>query len=121
MDRIRVKCLPDLHVIVAISSVLIVIASIAAAMDFNFQIAQGQNATTTTNQTGSVMPNQTATNQSTAAPASAPSPFGNLTQADFQGVKDQLSTARDAIHDNDGETAYDALNSADSELFGKTN
>jgi hypothetical protein len=62
------------------------------------------------------MQNQTATNQSTAA-----LPFGNMTQADLQGVRDQLNTARDAILDGDDETAYDALNDADSELYGKTN
>ena len=46
---------------------------------------------------------------------------GNLTRADFDGVTGLLNTARDAIQNNDLETAYDALNSADSELWGKTN
>ena len=108
MNRTNERCLPCLHIVVALSSLLIAIISVAAAMNINNQVAQGQNATTTAN--------QTATNQSTAA-----LPFGNMTQADLQGVKDRLNTARDAILDGDDETAYDALNDADSELYGRTN
>jgi hypothetical protein len=103
------------HILVAFSSLLVAIASVAAVTSFDNQVALGQNATTSTNQTGSAMQNQTGSNQSAA------SPFGNLTQSDFQSVKDLLSEARNAILDNDKETAYDALNSADSELYGKTN
>jgi hypothetical protein len=125
MNRTNERCLPCLHIVVALSSLLIAIISVAAAMNINNQVAQGQNATTTTNQTATnqstaaspfAMQNQTATNQSTAA-----LPFGNMTQADLQGVRDQLNTARDAILDGDDETAYDALNDADSELYGRTN
>jgi hypothetical protein len=125
MIRTRVRCLPSLRNFVALSPLLIAIVSVAAAVNMDYPMAQGQNATTTTNQTATnqsaasspfAMQNQTATNQSAAA-----SLFGNLTQADLQGVKDQLSTARNAIIDGDDETAYDALNDADSELYGKTN
>jgi hypothetical protein len=116
MNKTRVRYLPNLHILVALSSLLIAIVSVAAVMNINNQVAQGQNATTTTNQTGSAIQNQTTTNQTTAA-----SPFGNLTQSDLEGVRDQLSTARDAILDDDHETAYDALNEADSELYGRTN
>jgi hypothetical protein len=124
MNMTRVRCLPNLHILVALSSLLIAIVSVAAVTSIDNQVAQGQNATTTTNQTATnqsapaspfVMQNQTTTNQSAA------SPFGNLTQSDLQGVKDQLSTARNAIIDGDDETAYEALNDADSELYGKTN
>jgi hypothetical protein len=115
MNMTRVRCLPNLHILVALSSLLIAIVSVAAVMSIDNQVAQGQNATTTTNQTESAIQNQTTTNQSAA------SPFGNLTQSDLQGVKDQLSTARNAIIDGDDETAYEALNDADSELYGKTN
>ncbi len=108
MIRTRVRCLPSLRIFVALSPLLIAIVSVAAAVNMDYPMAQGQNATTTAN--------QTATNQSAVT-----SPFGNLTQADLQGVKDQLSTARSAIIDGDDETAYDALNEADSELYGKTN
>jgi hypothetical protein len=116
MNRIYHRCLPNLRVVVAFSPLLVAIASIAAAMNIDYEVVYGQNATTTTNQTGSAMQNQTVTNQSTAA-----SPFGNLTGSDFDGVRDLLSTARNAILDDDDETAYDALNDADSELHGKTN
>jgi hypothetical protein len=125
MNRTNERCLPCLRIVVALSSLLIAIISVAAAMNINNQVAQGQNATTPTNQTATnqstaaspfAMQNQTATNQSTAA-----LPFGNMTQSDLQGVRDQLNTARDAILDGDDETAYDALNEADSELYGRTN
>jgi hypothetical protein len=115
MNSTRVRRMTNKHIVVALSSLLVAIVSVAVVMDFHNQVALGQNATTSTNQTGSATQNQTATNQSAA------SPFGNLTQSDFQGVKDLLSTARDAILDDDKETAYDALNSADNELYGKTN
>jgi hypothetical protein len=115
MNSTRVMRMPNKHVLVAFSSLLVAIASVVAVTNFDSQVALGQNATTSTNQTDSAMQNQTTTNQSAA------SPFGNLTQSDFQSVKDLLSTARDAILDDDKETAYDALNSADSELYGKTN
>jgi hypothetical protein len=115
MNSTRVRRMTNKHIVVALSSLLVAIVSVVVVMDFHNQVALGQNATTSTNQTGSATQNQTATNQSAA------SPFGNLTQSDFQGVKDLLSTARDAILDDDKETAYDALNSADNELYGKTN
>jgi hypothetical protein len=115
MNSTRVRRISNKHTLVAFSSLMVAIASVAAVTSFDNQVVLGQNATTSTNQTGSAMQNQTATNQSAA------SPFGNLTQSDFQGIKDLLSTARNAILDNDQETAYDALNSADSELWGKTN
>lgn len=118
MDTIKVKFLPNLRAIVAILFVLVAIASVAAIMDSNIQVAQAQNATAATNQTGAATQNQTATNQSTSASVS---PLGNLTRADFEGALDRLRAARDAIYDNDDEAAYEALNEADSELYGRTN
>ena len=115
MNSTRVRRIPNKHILVAFSSLLVAIASVAAVTNIDNQAALGQNATTSANQTGSSMQNQTATNQSAASQG------GNFTQSDFQGIKDLLSTARDAILDDDKETAYDALNSADSELYGKTN
>lgn len=107
MNKTRVKCLPNKHILVTLSSLLVAIASITAVTNIDNPVALGQNTTTSLN--------QTTTNQSAA------SPLGNLTQADLQSVKDLLSTARNAILDNDDETAYEALNSADSELYGKAN
>jgi hypothetical protein len=115
MNSTRVRRMPNKHINVAFSSLLVAIASVVVLTNFDSQAVLGQNATTSTNQTDSTTQNQTTTNQSAA------SPFGNITQSDFQSVKDLLSEARNAILDDDQETAYDALNSADSELYGKTN
>jgi hypothetical protein len=79
------------------------------------QEAVAQNATTTTT-------NQTAGNQTqgggTAATRAA---IGNLTQADFGSLRDNLNTARESLQTNDTTAAYDAINSADNELFGLAN
>jgi hypothetical protein len=76
------------------------------------QEAAAQNATTTTN-------NQTAGNQTQGGGAAATrAVMGNLTQADFGPVTDSLNTARESLQTNDTTAAYDAVNSAESELFG---
>ena len=72
------------------------------------QQAVAQNATTTTN--------QTAGNQTQGGEAMA-----NLTQADFGPVRDNLNTARESLQTNDTTAAYDAVNTAGSELFGLAN
>jgi hypothetical protein len=72
------------------------------------QRAVAQNATTTTN--------QTAGNQTQGGGAMA-----NLTQADFGPVRDNLNTARESLQTNDTTAAYDAVNTAGSELFGLAN
>lgn len=79
------------------------------------QEAVAQNATTTTNQTAG---NQT---QGGGAAATARAAIGNLTQADFGPVTDNLNTARESLQTNDTTAAYDAVNSAESELFGLAN
>jgi hypothetical protein len=73
------------------------------------QEAVAQNATTTTN--------QTAGNQTQGGGAA----MANLTQADFGPVTDNLNTARESLQTNDTTAAYDAVNSAGSELFGLAN
>jgi hypothetical protein len=73
------------------------------------QQAVAQNATTTTNQTAS---NQTQGGGGAMA---------NLTQADFGPVRDNLNTARESLQTNDTTAAYDAVNTAGSELFGLAN
>jgi hypothetical protein len=78
------------------------------------QEAAAQNATTTTNQTAG---NQT---QGGGA-ATTRAAMGNLTQADFGPVTDNLNTARESLQTNDTTAAYDAVNSAESELFGLAN
>jgi len=76
------------------------------------QEAVAQNATTTTT-------NQTAGNQTQGGGAAATrAAMGNLTQADFGSLRDNLNTARESLQTNDTTAAYDAVNSAESELFG---
>ena len=75
------------------------------------QEAVAQNATTT---------NQTAGNQ-TQGGGAARAAMANLTQADFGPVTDNLNTARESLQTNDTTAAYDAVNSAGSELFGLAN
>jgi hypothetical protein len=79
------------------------------------QEAVAQNATTTTNQTAG---NQTQGGGGAAATRAA---IGNLTQADFGSLRDNLNTARESLQTNDTTAAYDAINSADNELFGLAN
>ena len=79
------------------------------------QEAAAQNATTTTT-------NQTAGNQTQGGGTAATrATMGNLTQADFGPVTDNLNTARESLQTNDTTAAYDAVNSAESELFGLAN
>ncbi|HEU4823364.1 MAG TPA: hypothetical protein VFS97_08070, partial [Nitrososphaeraceae archaeon] len=79
------------------------------------QEAAAQNATTTTNQTAG---NQT---QGGGAATTTRAAMGNLTQADFGPVTDNLNTARESLQTNDTTAAYDAVNSVDNELFGLAN
>jgi hypothetical protein len=72
-----------------------------------------QNATTTTN--------QTAGNQTQGGGAATRAAMGNLTQADFGSLRDNLNTARESVQTNDTTAAYDAVSSADRELFGLAN
>ena len=73
------------------------------------QQAVAQNATASTT-------NQTAGNQTQGG-----GPMANLTQADFEPVRDNLNTARESLQTNDTTAAYDAMNTAGSELFGLAN
>jgi hypothetical protein len=45
----------------------------------------------------------------------------DLTIDDFSPIRDSTATARGAIQNNDSTTAYDALNAAETFLFGVTN
>jgi hypothetical protein len=56
--------------------------------------------------------NQTSTNQTETAALSA-----NLTQADFESLKQDLTEARQALENNDTTAILDELNSASGELF----
>jgi hypothetical protein len=103
------------RVLIAIVAVATVLATTIGATQIQLPLLQqeavAQNATTTTNQTAG---NQT---QGGGAPATRAT-MGNLTQADFGPVTDNLNTARESLQTNDTTAAYDAVNSAESELFG---
>ena len=56
--------------------------------------------------------NQTSANQTGTAALSA-----NMTQSDFESLKQDLTEARQALENNDTTTVLDELNSASGELF----
>jgi hypothetical protein len=78
------------------------------------QEAAAQNATTTTT-------NQTGGNQTQGGGTATRAAMGNLTQANFGPATDNLNTARESLQTNDTTAAYDAVNSAESQLFGLAN
>jgi hypothetical protein len=77
--------------------------------------------TTTTNQTATPTPtaatttNQTAGNQTTAG---AGAQLANLTQADFETLRENLASAREGLQGLENEAAFTALTSANNDLFG---
>lgn len=121
-----------LLVAVAISSLLILITSPGENMIFRttaWQQEDQQNAINTSNtisnqtsgianQSGAVVDsiqNQTIVNQTETAALSA-----NLTQGDFESLRQDLTDARQALENNDTTTVLDELNSASGELFQVT-
>ncbi len=119
--------LPDA---VLISSLLLLTVSFAGTVTFqkiDGQQEDQQNSTNFTNnsisnQTNGIanqsvtgvdsIGNQTSTNQTGTAALSA-----NLTQVDFELLKQDLTEARQALENNDTTTLLDELNSASGELF----
>jgi hypothetical protein len=100
------------RVLIAIVAAATVLATQTLLPPVLQQEAAAQNATTTTT-------NQTAGNQTQGGGTAATrATMGNLTQADFGPVTDSLNTARESLQTNDTTAAYDAVNSAESELFG---
>src|SRR5215217_8280257 len=121
-----------LLVAVVISLLLILTASLGGNMIFRTTAGQQedqQNAINTSNtisnqtsgianQSGAVVDsiqNQTIVNQTGTAALSA-----NLTQGDFESLKQDLTDARQALENNDTATVLDELNSASGELFQVT-
>lgn len=115
---------------VLISSLLLLTISFAGTVTFqkiDGQQEDQQNSTNFTNnsisnQTNGIanqsvtgvdsVGNQTSTNQTGTAALSA-----NLTQVDFELLKQDLTEARQALENNDTTTLLDELNSASGELF----
>jgi hypothetical protein len=131
MNGRKQKCPVVLLVVVVISSLLILTASLGNIV---FRTTSGQqedqqNAINTSNtisnqtsgianQSGAVVDsiqNQTSANQTGTAALSA-----NLTQSDFESLKQDLTEARQALENNDTTTLLDELNSASGELFQVT-
>src|SRR5919109_4888067 len=100
------------RVLIAIVVVATVLATTIAATQIQLPLLQqeaaAQNATTATTT------NQTAGNQTQGGGAA----IAGLTQGDFGPVTDSLNTARESLQTDDTAAAYDAVNSAESELFG---
>ena len=123
-----------LVVVLVISSLLFLTASFGATISFQTtdgqQQAGQQNAVNTTgnnsmsNQTGGIanqsnavvdsMQNQTSVNQTQTGTAAL---MANLTQGDFESLKQDLTEARQGLENNDTTTVLDELNSASGELF----
>ena len=110
--------------VVAISTILVITASISALTNFEV-LGQQQNATNTTgataNQTGSVMQNQTTGNQTQTGGAMGGNIMANFIPSDLDPVTDNLNTAREALQNNDTTEAFNALSSVRNELFALTN
>ena len=110
--------------VVAISSLLVITASISALTNLEV-LGQQQNATNTAgataNQTGSVMQNQTTGNQTQAGGAMGGNIMANFIPSDLDPVTDNLNTAREALQNNDTTEAFNALSSVRNELFALTN
>jgi hypothetical protein len=120
----------ELHDAVVISSLLLLTVSFGGTVIFqkiDGQQEDQQNSTnftnnSITNQTDGVanesatgvgsIGNQTSTNQTGTAALSA-----NLTQADFELLKQDLTEARQALENNDTTVLLDELSSASGELF----
>jgi hypothetical protein len=89
---------------IATISALLATISIGVTM---FEESAAQNATSTAN--------QTAGNQTTAG---AGAQLANLTQADFETLRENLASAREGLQGDENEAAFTALSSANNDLFG---
>lgn len=102
-------------VILPTLAILFLLGASVAGTGFVTTEAQSQNATNATSTSAnatSTSTNQTGTNNQSAGP------LDNLTRADFDPVGDNLAIAREALQNQDPASAYNALGSADIDLFG---
>ena len=118
----------SLFAIVKISSLLILTISLAGTTLFRTSVGQPEdqqntintdsisnqtsNLTNQSNETVDSIQNQTMDNHTGAAALSA-----NLTQSNFELLRQDLTEARQALENNDTTTILDELNSASGELF----
>ncbi len=115
-----------LYAILGISLLHILMTSLGGTLLFQTAVGQQQNAINSTdsifNQTSNIenqssafvdfTQNQTIANQTGTAALSA-----NLTQSDFDLLRQDLTEARQALENNDTTALLDELNSASGELF----
>ena len=117
-----------LFVVIEISSLLILTISLAGTTLFRTTVGQPEdqqntfntdsisnqtsNLTNQSNETVDSIQNQTMDNQTGAAALSA-----NLTQGDFELLRQDLTEVRQALENNDTTTILDELSSASGELF----
>ncbi|MGA8107617.1 MAG: hypothetical protein WB815_13285 [Nitrososphaeraceae archaeon] len=117
-----------LFVVIEISSLLILTISLAGTTLIRTTVGQPEdqqntfntdsisnqtsNLTNQSNETVDSIQNQTMDNQTGAAALSA-----NLTQGDFELLRQDLTEVRQALENNDTTTILDELNSASGELF----
>jgi hypothetical protein len=117
-----------LFVVIEISSLLILTISLAGTTLFRTTVGQPEdqqntintdsisnqttNLTNQSNETVDSIQNQTMDNQTGAVALSA-----NLTQSDFELLRQDLTEVRQALENNDTTTILDELNSASGELF----
>lgn len=115
-----------LYAILGISLLHILITSLGGTLLFQTAVGQQQNAINSTdsifNQTSNIenqssafvdfTQNQTIANQTGTAALSA-----NLTQSDFDLLRQDLTEARQALENNDTTALLNELNSASGELF----
>jgi hypothetical protein len=129
MCRRKQKCPVVLLFVVVISSLHILTASLGGNTNFRITAGQQENqqnaidtSNTASNQTSAManqsgalidsIQNKTIGNQTGTAALSA-----NLTQDDFESLKQDLTDARRALENNDTTTVLDELNSVSGELF----
>jgi hypothetical protein len=86
-------------VVIATSILVTIIATLIAGVSNSQTWGQQQNATNATNATTGTVINQTGGGT-----------LANLTSQDFESIQDTINEARGAIHDNDPESALEALN-----------
>jgi hypothetical protein len=119
----------SLFVVIEISSLLILTISLAGTTLFRITVGQPEDQPNTINTADSIsnqtsnltnqssetvdsIQNQTMDDQTGTAALSA-----NLTQSDFELLRQDLTEVRQALENNDTTTILDELNSASGELF----
>jgi hypothetical protein len=89
-------------------------SSIANQSSAGVGSTESQANQTSANQTSA---NQTSANQTSANQTGTAALSANMTQSDFESLKQDLTEARQGLENNDTTTVLDELNSASGELF----